>query len=79
MLTVIGPRYVRCADDHSTFAVGCGGIAASLFGMNLPSGLEHSPYAFYAMASTVFLMSSSVFFFFLRRMRSLVRNKRYTP
>ena len=61
---------------RSTFAVGCGGLGASMFGMNLTSGLEHSPLAFYGMAASVFVVSSTVFGFFLRKMRQLVRSRR---
>jgi hypothetical protein len=62
-----------------TFAVGCGGIFASIFGMNLPSGLETSPLAFYGMATSVLAVVVSVFAIFLRRMRRLVRARRPLP
>ena len=47
-----------------------------MFGMNLTSGLEHSPLAFYGMAASVFVVSSTVFGFFFRKMRQLVRSRR---
>ena len=73
------PHTLPAFSPTRTFAVGCGGVAAGLFGMNLPSGLEHSQYAFVGMATSVFLLSSSVFLYFLRRMRSLVRSRKLLP
>lgn len=42
-------------------------LIASLFGMNVPSGFEHSPYAFYIVAFLSFLISVMIGWFFLRQ------------
>ncbi|MGZ3839585.1 MAG: magnesium transporter CorA family protein [Flavisolibacter sp.] len=42
-------------------------LMASLFGMNVPSGLEHSPYAFYIVAVLSLSISVLVGWFFLRK------------
>ena len=42
-------------------------LIASLFGMNVPSGFEHSPYAFYVVAFVSFLISLMIGWFFLRQ------------
>ncbi len=42
-------------------------LVASLFGMNVPSGFEHSPYAFYVVAFLSFLISVIIGWFFLRK------------
>lgn len=42
-------------------------LIASLFGMNVPSGFEHSPYAFYIVAFLSFTISVMVGWFFLRK------------
>ena len=42
-------------------------LIASLFGMNVPSGFEHSPYAFYIVAFLSFAISLTVGWFFLRK------------
>lgn len=42
-------------------------LIASLFGMNVPSGFEHSPYAFYVVAFLSFLISATIGWFFLRK------------
>lgn len=42
-------------------------LIASLFGMNVPSGFEHSPYAFYIVAFLSFLISLMIGWFFLRQ------------
>jgi magnesium transporter len=42
-------------------------LIASLFGMNVPSGFEHSPYAFYVVAFLSFLISVTIGWFFLRK------------
>jgi len=41
-------------------------LISSLFGMNVPSGFEHSPYAFYIVALLSFLVSVMIGWFFLR-------------
>ncbi len=42
-------------------------LIASLFGMNVPSGFEHSEYAFYIVAFLSFLISVMIGWFFLRK------------
>jgi magnesium transporter len=42
-------------------------LISSLFGMNVPSGFEHSPYAFYIVALLSFLVSVIIGWFFLRK------------
>jgi magnesium transporter len=42
-------------------------LIASLFGMNVPSGFEHSRYAFYIVALLSFTISVSIGWFFLRK------------
>src|SRR5215217_7673238 len=42
-------------------------LIASLFGMNVPSGFEHSPYAFYIFAVLSLTISVLVGWFFLRK------------
>jgi magnesium transporter len=42
-------------------------LIASLFGMNVPSGFEHSPYAFYIVAVLSLTISILVGWFFLRK------------
>jgi magnesium transporter len=42
-------------------------LVASLFGMNVPSGFEHSRYAFYIVAFLSFTISLAVGWFFLRK------------
>ncbi|MCU7550356.1 magnesium transporter CorA family protein [Chitinophagaceae bacterium LB-8] len=42
-------------------------LIASLFGMNVPSGFEHSPYAFYLVAFLSFTISIVIGWFFLRK------------
>jgi magnesium transporter len=42
-------------------------LIASLFGMNVPSGFEHSPYAFYLVAFLSFAIAVMVGLFFLRK------------
>jgi magnesium transporter len=42
-------------------------LIASLFGMNVPSGFEHSPYAFYLVAILSLTISIIVGWFFLRK------------
>jgi magnesium transporter len=42
-------------------------LVASLFGMNVPSGFEHSPYAFYIVAFLSFVISVTIGWFFLRK------------
>ncbi|MDB5197277.1 MAG: magnesium transporter CorA [Flaviaesturariibacter sp.] len=42
-------------------------LISSLFGMNVPSGFEHSPYAFYIVSFLSFAISLIVGYFFLRR------------
>ena len=42
-------------------------LIASLFGMNVPSGFEHSRYAFYVVALLSFAISAMVGWFFLRK------------
>jgi len=73
------PSPRRGARSRRTFAVGCGALLAGLFGMNLQSGLEQSPYAFYTMVASVFAVSTTTFGMFLRRMHRLVRNRRLLP
>jgi magnesium transporter len=42
-------------------------LIASLFGMNVPSGFEHSPYAFYIVAFLSLLISIGIGLLFLRK------------
>lgn len=42
-------------------------LIASLFGMNVPNGFEHSPYAFYIVAFLSFFISAAVGWFFVRK------------
>lgn len=42
-------------------------LIASLFGMNVPSGFENSPYAFYIVAILSFAIAAMVGWFFLRK------------
>ena len=42
-------------------------LIASLFGMNVPSGFENSPYAFYVVAFLSFIISLIIGWFFLRK------------
>jgi magnesium transporter len=42
-------------------------LIASLFGMNVPSGFEHSPYAFYIVALLSLVVSVMIGWFFLRQ------------
>jgi len=42
-------------------------LIASLFGMNVPSGFEHSSYAFYIVAFLSFAISVMIGWFFLRK------------
>lgn len=42
-------------------------LVSSIFGMNVPSGFEHSPYAFYVVALLSFLVSVVIGWFFLRK------------
>jgi magnesium transporter len=41
-------------------------LISSLFGMNVPSGFEHSPYAFYVVSLLSFVVSVMIGWFFLR-------------
>jgi magnesium transporter len=41
-------------------------LISSLFGMNVPSGFEHSPYAFYIVALLSLVISVMIGWFFLR-------------
>jgi magnesium transporter len=42
-------------------------LISSLFGMNVPSGFEHSPYAFYIVAILSLSVSLAIGYFFLRK------------
>ncbi|OLY92655.1 magnesium transporter [Cnuella takakiae] len=42
-------------------------LISSLFGMNVPSGFEHSPYAFYIVAILSLGVSLAIGYFFLRK------------
>ncbi len=42
-------------------------LVSSIFGMNVPSGFERSPYAFYVVALLSFLVSVVIGWFFLRK------------
>lgn len=42
-------------------------LVASIFGMNVPSGFEHSPYAFYIVAFLSFIISLVIGWSFLRK------------
>jgi len=44
-----------------------GALVASIFGMNLHTGLEQSPVAFYAVASTTVILASSVYILVYRQ------------
>lgn len=53
-----------------TMGLGIGALIAGICGMNMASGLEQHPYAFYAVAgSTTCLMGGVVIFAFLRLLR----------
>ena len=43
------------------------GLISSLFGMNVPSGFEHSPYAFYIVAFLSLIIALLIGVFFLRK------------
>lgn len=42
-------------------------LVASLFGMNVPSGFEHSPFAFYIVAFLSFIIALLIGLFFVRK------------
>ncbi len=42
-------------------------LISSLFGMNVPSGFEHSSYAFYIVAILSLTVSLAIGYFFLRK------------
>jgi len=42
-------------------------LIASIFGMNVPSGFEHSPYAFYIVVFVSLLISLAIGWLFLRK------------
>jgi magnesium transporter len=42
-------------------------LIASLFGMNVPSGFEHSPYAFYIVVFLSLIISLTIGWLFLRK------------
>jgi len=50
-----------------------GALACGIFGMNLPSGFEGSPVAFYLTVTTLSVAALTAFTVLLRRMRSVVR------
>lgn len=58
-----------------TFAASMGGFGASVLGMNLQSGLEHSPYAFYAVLGSLLSVASTSFVLVWRRMLRLIHRK----
>ena len=56
-----------------TFAIATGGLGASFFGMNLTSGLEHSPDAFWGITAVLGSLASFAFFTGWQRMSRLIR------
>lgn len=58
-----------------TFAASMGGFGASVLGMNLQSGFEHSPYAFYVVLGSLLSVASTSFVLVWRRMLRLIHRK----
>jgi magnesium transporter len=58
-----------------TFAAGMGGFGASVLGMNLHSGFEHSPYAFWIVLGSLLTIASSSFVIVRQRMLRLLQRK----
>ena len=58
-----------------TFAAGMGGFGASVLGMNLHSGFEHSPYAFWIVLGSLITIASSSFVIVRQRMLRLLNRK----
>lgn len=58
-----------------TFAASVVGCGASLLGMNLLSGFERSPLAFYVVLGTLVTMASTSFILVWRRMLRLIHKK----
>ncbi|KAI8869846.1 Mg2+ transporter protein, partial [Ramicandelaber brevisporus] len=55
----------------TTMGMSCGALIASMFGMNLESGLEHHPQAFYIVAGTMMAMVSTAALLVMRKMRMI--------
>lgn len=58
-----------------TFAASMGGFGASILGMNLHTGLEHSPYAFWLVLGTLLSVASTSFVLVWRRMLVLLHRR----
>jgi hypothetical protein len=56
-----------------TFAASMGGFGASVLGMNLPNHMEHSPYAFGVVLSTLLAGAGTTFAFTWRRLMMLIK------
>lgn len=55
------------------FSITTAGLGASLFGMNLATGLEHHPWAFLLTSDTLASLGGLAFWLVWRKMRSLIR------
>ncbi|PJF16625.1 Magnesium transporter MRS2/LPE10 domain-containing protein [Paramicrosporidium saccamoebae] len=58
-----------------TFAASIGGFGASVLGMNLHTGYEQSPYAFWMVVGTLVSVASTSFVLVWRRMLRLIHRK----
>lgn len=58
-----------------TFAASMGGFGASILGMNLYTGLENSPYAFWLVVGTLLSVASTSFVLVWRRMLLLLHRR----
>lgn len=58
-----------------TFAASMGGFGASVLGMNLHTGYEHSPHAFWLILTTLLSLATTSFLLLWRRMLRLIRHK----
>jgi len=54
----------------NTVAIASGALVAGAFGMNLTSGIEHHPYAFYYSSAALLGMSVVTRYFFVRQCRN---------
>jgi len=58
-----------------TFVLTAGAMTASMFGMNLQSGLETHPSAFYVTTGSILLVSLSIALLLTRRLKKVVRTE----
>ena len=54
-------------------ALGSGGAISSIFGMNLLNHMEKHPHGFYVVIGSISILTGSMLFILLRRIRSLMR------